>query len=500
MRNVLVASLGLALMASLGSACGDDAAEDDGSGSGSGAGSAETTSGTTSATGTGGPAVGSGGGDAQGGSSGVGGHYDGPTFYGDVAWILADTCLHCHTDGQIGGFSMEAYEDAAPLADSIFEMTSTGQMPPFNAHETEDCEERYPWKDDPRLSADELETLRLWAEAGAPAGDPADGPPPYELVTNELPDVSMTLTPSAPFTVGGDQDIFQCVVYDPHLTEDKTVTGIHIVPTNTKVAHHALTFRMSRSDADAVSGGQERFSCFGAPGSDLIHAWAPGGQPFDLPEGVGIEMSTDDVIVVQMHYHPTDDVEEDNSSIQLRFTDERPQWLFQVALPGNASSEGDGLLPDPDDRGAPEFRIPAGASEHVEEMIYTVPTIPGDFQIPILFASTHMHYVGTDMRLSVERANPTADQPAEECLIRTPDWDFNWQRFYQYDVPIDELPTVTSGDVLRMKCTYDNTKQNRFVKQALEDRGMSEPIDVVLGETTLDEMCLGPLGILVPNL
>lgn len=483
---------GIGLFAALVAACGDDAAEGTSSAS---SGSEDA----ASATSTTGQAVGSGGGDATA-SSGVGGSYDGPTFYADVAWILHDNCLHCHTDGQIGGFSLEAYEDAAPLASLIVEMTSTGQMPPFNAHETDDCAQRYAWRDDPRLSPEDLETLQVWAEAGAPSGDPTDGPPPYELVADELPGVTMTLTPSEPFAVDGEDDIFECVVYDPQLEADGTITGIHIVPTNTEVAHHALTFLASRADVEDQSGGDERFPCFGSPGQQLVHAWAPGGQPFDLPEGVGIQMTPDDVLVVQMHYHPNGDATEDNSSIQLRFSDEAPQWLFQVVLPGNSSSASEGLLPDPDDRDEPEFRIPAGAQEHVEEMTFTVPEIPGDFQIPILTVATHMHYVGTDMRFSIERANPQGGQPAEECLIRTPAWDFNWQRFYEFDVPIEELPTATSGDVFRMKCTYDNTKQNRFVKKALEDQGLSEPIDVTLGETTLDEMCLGPMGILVPNL
>lgn len=477
MRTIWGASLGFVLLSAAIAACGDDAAETD-----------EDTSGSpvTASSGTG-------AGDATG-STGVGGNYDGPTFYADVAYILHDNCLHCHSDGQIGGFSLEAYEDASPLATLIVDMTSSGQMPPFNAHVTDDCEQRYPWKDDPRLSPEDLETLRVWADAGAPAGDPADGPPPYQLAPDELPGVSVTLTPSEPFTVDGEDDIFECVVYDPELEADAIVNGIHIVPTDTSVAHHALTFVVPRDEA----GDEERFPCFGSPGQQLVHAWAPGGQPFDLPEGVGIKMTPDDVLVVQMHYHPSGEPTEDNSAIQLRYTDEEPEWLFQVVLPGNARDAGDGLLPDPDDRDGPEFRIPAGSADHVEEMTYTVPELPIPLQIPILTVATHMHYVGTDMRLSIERADPKEGQPAEECLIRTPEWDFNWQRFYQFDVPIDELPTATSNDVLRMKCTYDNTKQNRFVKKALEDQGMSEPIDVQLGETTLDEMCLGPLGILVP--
>lgn len=47
------------------------------------------------------------------------------------------------------------------------------------------------------------------------------------------------------------------------------------------------------------------------------------------------------------------------------------------------------------------------------------------------------------------------------------------------------------GDVLRIKCTYDNTLDNAKVGASLLDRGLTLPQDVKLGETTLDEMCLG---------
>jgi hypothetical protein len=486
MRTRLLALGGLlSLMSSLG--CGDDEASSGQGGSGA-AGATGATNGSTGAS-TSGP--GSGGG-------GVGGNGDAPTFYDDVAWILHDKCLHCHTDGQIGGFSLEAYEDAGPLSASIVEMTESGQMPPFNAKETDDCEQIHPWKDDPRLTEEELAILAAWDAAGAPAGDPANGPAPYELTPTTLPGATMTITPSQPFTVEGESDSFECFVYDPALTGPAFMNGVHFVAGDSTVTHHALTFKIGRAEAEELSGGAERFSCFGAPPGELVHAWAPGGQPFDLPEGVGVSMDEETVLVVQIHYHPLATPKEDASTLELRFTDERPQWLFQVALPGNSSSEGDGLLPGPNDRSGAEFRIPAGAKGHTEEMTFHVPDeIP--IEIPILFAATHMHYVGTDMRLSVERGDP-GDQPAEECFVRTPGWDFNWQRFYQFDRPLDELPTVRGGDTLRMKCTYDNSLDNEFVRQALEDQGLSEPIDVYLGEQTLDEMCLGALGILVPNL
>jgi hypothetical protein len=42
--------------------------------------------------------------------------------------------------------------------------------------------------------------------------------------------------------------------------------------------------------------------------------------------------------------------------------------------------------------------------------------------------------------------------------VHTPAWDFNWQRFYQFDVPIDDLPTLSAGDVLRHRVSSTTTR------------------------------------------
>ena len=103
------------------------------------------------------------------------------------------------------------------------------------------------------------------------------------------------------------------------------------------------------------------------------------------------------------------------------------------------------------------------------------------------------------MKISVERKSPTASDPASECLLQTPKWDFNWQRGYDYDGAIDALPGLVAGDVLTFRCTYDNSLQNPFVKQALMQQMLSAPKDVTLGESTLDEMCLGALNVIYKN-
>lgn len=442
--------------------------------------------------------TGSGGGGGAGGGAGGAAAQNAPTFHKDIEPILHASCLSCHLEGRIGGFSLEHYEDAKAQAGYIAAVTGNGIMPPWHAIETDACQPSLPFHGDPRLPQEQKDLLKAWADAGAPEGDPADAPPPYVPTAIGLESPDLELVPDLAGQVQGDSDLFECVVYDPALSAQRYLDGIHIIPGNERVAHHALMFRMKRADVTQISGGAERFDCFGAPGNDLIGAWAPGTQPQVLPSGVGMTFGADDVIVVQMHYHPTGtSLEEDRSTIQMHFATSTPAWEYQIALVGNAPSAPE-LLPDPDDRnGTPEFRIPADAKDHVESMRFVVPDT-GGIEVPVLVVGTHMHYVGYDGRFWVERANPKASEKADECFVQTPAWDFNWQRGYRYEGDISVLPTVSTGDVLGVECRYNNSMSNPFVVDALKQQGMSAPADVVLGEQTLNEMCLGVLGYLLP--
>ena len=91
---------------------------------------------------------------------------------------------------------------------------------------------------------------------------------------------------------------------------------------------------------------------------------------------------------------------------------------------------------------------------------------------------------------------PAGADPADECFLQTPAWNFNWQRLYTFDAAIDALPTINGGDKLTLRCTYDNSTDNPFVVKALLEQKMPSPVDVHLGETTLDEMCLGAFTFL----
>ena len=202
-------------------------------------------------------------------------------------------------------------------------------------------------------------------------------------------------------------------------------------------------------------------------------------------------------IVLNIHYHPTGVEEQDSSTaIHMRRYAGVPEYVGLLALVGNEGSASGGLMPGPNDaNGVPEFRIPAGAVGHTEQMLIDV----GDElpEVRVFGTTSHMHYVGTDMLIGVQRKDPEPGVLAEECLLQTPRWDFQWQRGYNYAADLDDLPRVHPGDKVSLRCTYDNSLGNPFVVQALAEQGLDAPKDVHLGESTLDEMCLGVFGVAV---
>jgi len=418
------------------------------------------------------------------------------TWSADVAPIVTEHCASCHTAGNIAPFALDEYATASAMAEVMLAAVEDGSMPPWLARETNECSPPEAFQDDLRLSEAEVQVLRDWVDAGAPEGDTSDPAPLPEPPALSVAEPDLTLVTSPAYPVEGTSDDFPCFILDPQLEEKVWVTELQLTPSNDKIAHHGLVFHDVYGDAWQYADEHGTFPCFAPPNlaGALMMTWTPGMSPMVTPEGTGMSMGPDSLIVVQMHYHPTGtSLEYDELTLDLDWTTEAPEMEALQALVGNYGDynedNGSGLQPGMNDGDVPEFLIPSGMSGHIEEMIYTQ-EVPIEF--PIFSVGTHMHYVGTDMKIDLVKDDE------ESCLIQTPGWDFNWQRTYSYDVPVDQLPTIDIGESLRMRCTYDNTMENPFVRDALTERGLEETSDVYLGDETLDEMCLGLFGILVP--
>ena len=428
-----------------------------------------------------------------------------PTWHADVAPVVVARCGGCHTEGGIAPFALDDYATAQSFREVMLGAVDEGTMPPWGAVETDECTPPKPWRHDSRLTDEERATLEAWVAAGGPEGDPATAAPVARGQGLELVDPSLRVMPRAPFTTEGDRDQYHCQVLDPGLDRDVWITGAQVVPGDPRVVHHALLYIDADASSEELAGEDGQYPCFGGamtgPGDDLLWVWTPGQLPMETPSEVAVRLPAGARIVASIHYYPVPgEAVTDSTGVDLRVQDTPPRYESQVALLGNrrGPAPGDperGLLPGPSDPAdGPAFFIPAGASEHTETMALQMPAGLGVARVWAV--GTHMHYVGTDMIIEVEHAEPAPGEPPRECLVHTPQWDFNWQMIYAYDAPIDALPQIRGGDVVHLRCTYDNTPDNPGVRLLMEEEGLEAPIDVTLGEQTADEMCLAMVGFL----
>jgi hypothetical protein len=424
------------------------------------------------------------------------------TWHQDIAPIIHDKCVECHhSPGGIAPFSLESYEDAGPIAGFMLQKVADGEMPPWSARDAEDCEPEHDWKDDARVTDAQLATLQAWVDEGAPEGDASTAAALPDRTPPALAGVTHTMSMD-PYTTSGFDDELLCFILDPQLETLQYMTGVEIIPSNLQVAHHATLTVVPPAQAQAVrdlTGPDGSFPCTGGTGVEggySLGIWVPGTAPFETPVNTGTPVAPGSLVLLNMHYHPTGfDHEPDQTQVKLRMTEQTPEETFLFIGLGNAP-EAPILLPGENDGEVPRFFIPANVDNHRETMAFTIDTpLFENKRSPIVAITPHMHYVGRDMQVTINHAAPVANQSADECLVNVKNWDFDWQRTYNYDAELSELPTVTNGDTITLRCDYNNTIANPFVQRMLEDEGLENPVDIFLGEETTDEMCVALIGI-----
>src|SRR5437762_8035521 len=113
------------------------------------------------------------------------------------------------------------------------------------------------FKEDPSLTDEEIATIGKWVDAGSPAGNPADAPPPRQFTDlNQWrigePDQIVTM-PDAFLVKPQAPDDWPSFILDPKLTEDRYIKAVEVKPAPNShiVVHHVTT---SMIDADTTGG------------------------------------------------------------------------------------------------------------------------------------------------------------------------------------------------------------------------------------------------------
>ena len=101
------------------------------------------------------------------------------SFHRDIEPILQRSCQNCHRAGGVGPMPLLTYEQVAPFAGLIEYKTKlrdrAGAMPPWYMEKDIGIQR---FKNDPSLSDQEIEAISLWAQNGAPRGEPSEAPLP----------------------------------------------------------------------------------------------------------------------------------------------------------------------------------------------------------------------------------------------------------------------------------------------------------------------------------
>ena len=145
-----------------------------------------------------------------------------PTFAGTIETILQDRCQSCHSTGGIAPFPLETYEDISGIAPLAKQKVVAREMPPWGAFDDDACKVQHRFKDDLRLTDDELAKFVGWVESGMPRGDEAMRPAKKTFPKPGLANKTDTFQMAAPHHVeGGGKDDIRCFPIDPHLTADQ---------------------------------------------------------------------------------------------------------------------------------------------------------------------------------------------------------------------------------------------------------------------------------------
>lgn len=361
-----------------------------------------------------------------------------------VAPMLMEKCADCHRPGGIAPWAMTSHAMVQGFSPMIRETVLTRRMPPWHADPAIG-----EFLHDMSLSVEEKQQLLSWIDAGSQRGA---GDDPLTQVDAQLtewsmgePDYIVTL-PEFDIPATGTLD-YQFFEVPNTLDRDVWVKAVQIAPGERQVVHHAIaTFGTS-----AGGMGDSSASLF----QPQLMTFVPGNDVYVYPDETGVFVPAGSSFYTQMHYTTYGREARDQTKIGLYFADEEPKHVLQHYAIINQN-----------------LRIPAGEAEHEAQSYYE---FQRDAVIYSLFP--HAHYRGRASEFALRFPDGR-----EEVVLSVPNYDFNWQRYFQFAEPIE----APAGTVVIHRTTYDNSTAN-----------LSNPdptVTVRFGEQTWEEMLYGGIS------
>jgi len=370
-----------------------------------------------------------------------------PTFTKDVAPIFYKSCIECHRATMFAPMSLTTYEDARPWLRSIKQRVTTRTMPPWGSDMPHGL-----FRNDPRLTDDEIQTIVSWIDGGAPKGDMADMPKMPALAdgwTIGKPDAVYSMTEDFKIPAAGTIE-YKYIRIPVNLPEDRWYTAVEIKPSARAHVHHIIAYTEPHSDAPTKPG-----NTFGPTNITGVSPNKPG---LIFEPGIAKRLRAGQDIILQMHYTTNGTEAVDRTQVGFIFSKEPPK---QVHVTGLAVQ--------------PRFVIPAGDGN---AEVSAVAELRQDVVMTSL--TPHMHVRGKDMKYTATYPDGTS-----EVLLNVQKYDFNFQITYELAKP----KTLPKGTKIEVVAHFDNSTGNKYNPDPTKD--------VKWGDQTWEEMMIGFWGSVV---
>jgi len=389
-----------------------------------------------------------------------------PTFYKDVLPVVQEHCQVCHRAEGIAPMAFQTYAETRTYAGPIAEAVKSRRMPPWFAERGIGH-----FSNDPSLDDTQIAMLVAWAKAGAPAGNPADAPPPKhwaERWTIPSPDLVVSMAEPVSLPAAGDVD-YTYEIVPTHSTEGRWVQASEILPGLPEHVHHAVVYVRPPDStwlrhapigkpftAASLADPKDQQDAMWTT-SDILLVYAPGSTPDNWPAGMAKFIPAGSDLVFQMHYTTNGKPGNDATRIGLIFAKQPPQKRVLTLQLTN-----DHFVIPP---GVPDYRVEARG------------TLPNDALLLNFFP--HMHVRGKRFEYNIVRADGTV-----EPLLRV-NYHFHWQMSYRLAQPL----ALQAGTEMQAVAWFDNSKDN--------PHNPDPTAAVRWGEQTYDEMMVGFFDVAV---
>ena len=399
-----------------------------------------------------------------------------PIFSKDIAPIIEKHCVHCHRPGGIGWpIDFTSYPAIRPWAKAIRQAVVQKYMPPWLA----DPGKSLKFRNDARLSSQQIATLTAWVDAGAPGRGSLTVPASnggWDHPQGRAPDLVISMERELRIPPSGDIPYLRLLVKLPE-AEDRWISAVQARPGNASVVHHMAITEVGLDDG-VLASDLEGFALLarqmGAAGPvspmgpvvktpgrgemfDMLGIYTPGAALETYPGDTGklLKGGRNKYLNFNIHYASNGKPAADRSEVALWFRPTPPkEQIFRVPLAYDTIlAEGVELLTDAPGVKAEGTRagippIPPGSANY-ELTAVTAFTRP----VTIYQLHPHAHLRGKDFQYAA-----VFPDGREETLLSIPKYDFRWQLAYELETPL----ALPAGSKMVITAHYDNSVNNRF--------------------------------------